>query len=175
VFFLADVQAGVGPFLAIFLLSSLHWNAGKIGVVMTIAGVATVVARAPFGTLIDWTRWKRGLIVIAAITVALGAVAMSLFPNLWLVSAAQTAIGSADAIFPAAIGAISLGIVGPELFTRRVGRNEAFNHAGNAFYRDRRRRCRPYSGDARRVVAGRGTGGDERPGGACDQPPLDRP
>ena len=42
-------------------------------------------------------------------------------------------IGSADAVFPAAIGAISLGIVGPAVFTRRVGRNEAFNHAGNAF------------------------------------------
>jgi MFS family permease len=58
---------------------------------------------------------------------------MSLFPNFWLVTAAQTVIGSADAVFPSAIGAISLGIVGPEMFTRRVGRNEAFNHAGNAF------------------------------------------
>ena len=132
-FFLADVQAGVGPFLAIFLLSSQHWDAGKIGVVMMIAGVATVAARAPFGALIDWTRWKRALIVIAAVAVAAGAVTMSLFPNFWLVTAAQTVIGSADAVFPAAIGAISLGIVGPELFTRRVGRNEAFNHAGNAF------------------------------------------
>jgi len=132
-FFLADVQAGVGPFLAIFLLSGQHWDPGKIGVVMMIAGVATVAARAPFGALIDWTRWKRALIVFAAVAVALGAVAMSLFPNFWLVAAAQTVIGAADAVFPAAIGAISLGIVGPQLFTRRVGRNEAFNHAGNAF------------------------------------------
>jgi MFS family permease len=132
-FFLADVQAGVGPFLAIFLLSSQHWDPGKIGVVMMIAGVATVAARMPFGALIDWTRWKRALIIFAAVAVALGAVAMSLFPNFWLVTAAQMVIGSADAVFPAAIGAISLGIVGPELFTRRVGRNEAFNHAGNAF------------------------------------------
>jgi MFS family permease len=100
---------------------------------MMIAGVATVTARTPFGALIDWTRWKRALIVIAAVTVAVGAVAMSLFPNFWVVVAAQAVIGSADAVFPAAIGAISLGIVGPELFTRRVGRNEAFNHAGNAF------------------------------------------
>jgi MFS family permease len=100
---------------------------------MMIAGIATVAARAPFGALIDWTRWKRALIVIAAITVAVGAVAMSLFPNFWVVAAAQAVIGSADAVFPAAVGAISLGIVGPELFTRRVGRNEAFNHAGNAF------------------------------------------
>jgi hypothetical protein len=31
-----------------------------------------------------------------------------------------------------AVAAISLGIVGRGLFSRRVGRNEAFNHAGNA-------------------------------------------
>ena len=132
-FLLADVQAGVGPFSAIFLLSSQHWDAGKIGVVMMIAGVATVAARAPFGALIDWTYWKQALIVIAAVAVAAGAVVMSLFPNFWLVAAAQIVIGTAEAVFPAAIGAISLGIVGPALFTRRVGRNEAFNHAGNAF------------------------------------------
>jgi MFS family permease len=132
-FFLADVKDGLGPFLAIYLLSSQHWDAGKIGVVMMIAGVATVVARTPFGALIDWTRWKRGLMVVAAVAVAVGALAMSLFPNFWLIAVAQAAIGSADAIFPSAIGAISLGIVGPKLFTRRIGRNEAFNHAGNAF------------------------------------------
>jgi MFS family permease len=131
-FFLADVKDGLGPFLAIYLLSSRHWDPGEIGVVMMIAGIATVAARAPFGALIDWTRWKRALVVIAAVTVAVGAVAMSLFPNFWVIAAAQAVIGSADAVFPAAVGAISLGIVGPELFTRRVGRNEAFNHAGNA-------------------------------------------
>jgi MFS family permease len=132
-FFLADVKDGLGPFLAIYLLSSQHWDPGKIGVVMMIAGVATVAARTPFGALIDWTRWKRGLMVAAAVAVAGGALAMSLFPNFWLIAGAQAAIGSADAIFPSAVGAISLGIVGPKMFTRRVGRNEAFNHAGNAF------------------------------------------
>jgi hypothetical protein len=34
-------------------------------------------------------------------------------------------------VFPAAVAAISLGIVGPAGFTARVGRNEAFNHGGN--------------------------------------------
>jgi predicted MFS family arabinose efflux permease len=132
-FFLADVKDGLGPFLAIYLLSSQHWDPGKIGVVMMIAGVDTVVARTPFGALIDWTRGKRGLMVVAALAVAVGALAMSFFPNFWLIAGAQAAIGSADAVFPSAIGAISLRIVGPKMFTRRVGRNEAFNHAGNAF------------------------------------------
>jgi predicted MFS family arabinose efflux permease len=97
-FFLADVKDGLGPFLAIYLLSSGHWDPGEIGVVMMIAGIATVAARAPFGALIDWTQWKRELIVIAAVTVAVGAVAMSLFPNFWVVTAAQAVIGSADAV-----------------------------------------------------------------------------
>jgi MFS family permease len=132
-FFLADVKDGLGPFLAIYLLSSQHWDPGKIGVVMMIAGVATVAARTPFGAFVDWTRWKRGLMVVAAVAVAVGALAMSFLPNFWLIAVAQAAIGSADAIFPSAIGAISLGIVGPKMFTRRIGRNEAFNHAGNAF------------------------------------------
>jgi MFS family permease len=89
-FFLADVKDGLGPFLAIYLLPSRHWNPGEIGVVMMIAGIATMAARGPFGALIDGTRWKRALIVIAAVTVAVGALVMSLFPNVWVDAAAQT-------------------------------------------------------------------------------------
>ncbi len=131
-FLLANVKDGLGPFLAVYLVASQHWDAGKIGIVMMIAGIATVIARAPVGALIDWTHWKRSLIVAASSTVAAGAVAMSLFPTFLPVAAAQTAIGVADAVFPPAIAAISLGIVGPAGFTRRVGRNEAFTHAGTA-------------------------------------------
>jgi predicted MFS family arabinose efflux permease len=132
-FFLADVKDGLGPFLAIYLMSSQHWDATRIGIVMMIAGIATVVGRAPFGALVDWTTWKRGLIAVAAAVVAAFAVVMSLFPYFWPVAIAQTVIGASDAVFPSAIAGISLGIVGHKAFTRRVGRNEAFNHAGNAF------------------------------------------
>jgi MFS family permease len=131
-FLLANVKDGLGPFLAVYLLASQHWDAGKIGLVMMIAGVATVLARAPVGALVDWTHWKRGLIVLASATVAAGAVVLSLFPTLMPVAIAQAAIGIADAIFPSAVAAISLGLVGPKAFTRRVGRNEAFTHAGTA-------------------------------------------
>ena len=59
-FFLADVKDGLGPFLAIFLMSSQYWDAGRIGVVLTIAGVATVLARGPGGALVDAVHWKMG-------------------------------------------------------------------------------------------------------------------
>ena len=131
-FFLADVQGGVGPFLAIYLMGSQHWDAGRIGVVLTIGGLATVVARGPAGALVDAVRWKRALIALAAATIVATAAAMALFPAFWPVAFAQGLTGVSDAVFPAALAGISLGIVGRQHFTRRIGRNEAFNHGGNA-------------------------------------------
>jgi MFS family permease len=130
-FFLADVMGGVGPFLAIFLTSSQHWDPGAAGIALTIGGVATVLARGPCGALVDAVPWKRTLIVVSAAAVAGAAIAMTLFPSFWPIAAAQCINGIADAVFPLAVSAISLGIVGRRGFTARVGRNEAWNHAGN--------------------------------------------
>jgi hypothetical protein len=131
-FLLANVKDGLGPFLAVYLLATQHWDASKIGVAMMIAGIATVAAHTPVGAFVDWTHWKRGLIVLASATVAVGAPSMSFWPTFLPVAVAQTAVGIADAVFAPAVAAISLGIVGPSAFTRRVGRNEAFTHAGTA-------------------------------------------
>src|SRR6267154_2296083 len=130
-FLLGNVKDRHGPFLAIFLMSSQHWDAGKIGIVLTISGVATAVARGPFGALVDAVRWKRTLIAVGVLRVGIAAVAMALIPTFWLVAIAQVLTGAADAIFPSALAAISLGIVGRKMFAHRVGRNEAYNHAGN--------------------------------------------
>jgi MFS family permease len=130
-FLLGNVKDGLGPFLAIFLMSSQHWDAGSIGIVLTISGVTTAVARGPFGALVDAVRCKRTLIAVGVLVVASAAVAMALIPTFWPVAIAQVFTGAADAIFPSAVAAISLGIVGRKMFTHRVGRNEAFNHAGN--------------------------------------------
>ncbi|MBV8751372.1 MAG: MFS transporter [Hyphomicrobiales bacterium] len=132
-FLLADVKDGLGPFLAIYLMSSEHWDPARIGIIMTIGGIATVAARTPAGALVDRTTFKRGVIVAAAAMVAVGAAMLSLWPQFWPAAAAQTLIGLCDAAFPPAVAAISLGVVGRHGFTARVGRNEAFNHAGNAF------------------------------------------
>jgi len=130
-FLLGNVKDGLGPFLAIFLMSSQHWDSGSIGIVLTISGVATAVARAPFGALVDAVRWKRTLIALGVLAVAIATVTMALIPTFWPVAIAQMFTGVADAIFPSAVAAISLGIVGRKMFTHRVGRNEAYNHAGN--------------------------------------------
>jgi MFS family permease len=130
-FFLADVTGGVGPFLAIFLTSSEHWDAGRAGIALTIGGLATVLARGPCGALVDAITWKRTLIVVCTGVVAAASITMTVYPKFWPIALAQALNGIADAIFPLAVTAISLGIVGRRGFTVRVGRNEAWNHAGN--------------------------------------------
>ncbi len=48
-----------------------------------------------------------------------------------MILGSQATIGVASAIFAPAIAAVSLGLVGHARMSRRTGRNEAFNHAGN--------------------------------------------
>ncbi|MGA7326575.1 MAG: MFS transporter [Rhodomicrobium sp.] len=130
-FFLADVTGGLGPFLAIYLMYSRNWNAGQIGIVLTIGGIATVAALGPAGAVVDGVSWKRTLIAVCAAVVAAAAVGIALDTRFWTVSLSMGASGIADAVFPIAVTAISLGIVGRSAFTGRNGRNQAWNHAGN--------------------------------------------
>lgn len=127
----ADVQTGVGPYLAIYLLASRHWNPAHIGLAMSAMGLASMVAQTPAGALTDRLRQKRWMIVAASLVVAIGCLWIVTRTTLTEVIAAQALIGSTATIFPASIAAITLGLVGPSRLARRMGRNEACNHAGN--------------------------------------------
>ncbi|EWY40274.1 MFS transporter [Skermanella stibiiresistens SB22] len=131
-FFLADVRDGLGPYLAIYLLTVQHWDEASIGLVMSIAGIAGIVAQMPAGALVDASRNKRGIVIAAALLVTLGSITLPFLPGFTLVALMQAITGAAGAVFQPAVAAITLGIVGPKAFARRVGRNESFNHAGNA-------------------------------------------
>ena len=131
-FFLADVRDGLGPYLAIYLLTVQKWDEASIGLVMTIGGIAGLLAQTPAGAFVDRTTAKRLVVVAAAILVTVASLALPFLPHFVPVAIAQILTGAAAAIFVPAVAAITLGIVGPKAFTRRVGRNESFNHAGNA-------------------------------------------
>ena len=129
-FFMADLQAGIGPFLGIFLLAH-GWQSGLIGSVMTIGGVAGMIMTIPAGALIDATKRKRFYVVISAIFTILASGIVLFTQEFWLVSISQVATAIAgSAIGPAIIG-ITLGIVKQKGFNRQNGHNQAFNHAGN--------------------------------------------
>jgi predicted MFS family arabinose efflux permease len=129
-FFLADVQTGVGPFLAIYL-AGYKWNEQSVGLALTVGGIAGILMQTPVGALVDRLRSKRALIAAGIVALAAGALLIALAPAFWPVMSAQVLIGGASSIFGPAICAISLGIVGRHLFDRRQGRNQTFNSAGN--------------------------------------------
>src|SRR5271155_5549470 len=71
-FFLADVQTGVGPFLAIYLAGN-GWNEQKVGIALTVGGIAGILTQTPAGALVDQVRSKRALIGSGVVALALGA------------------------------------------------------------------------------------------------------
>jgi MFS family permease len=129
-FFMADLQAGIGPFLGIFLLAH-GWKSGPIGTVMTIGGVAGMLMTAPAGALIDATSRKRMYVVISAIFTAIASAIILFSQNFWLVSISQAATAIAGAVIGPAVIGITLGITRQAGFNRQNGRNQAYNHAGN--------------------------------------------
>jgi len=129
-FFLADVQTGVGPFLAIYL-AGYGWNEQRVGIALTVGGIAGIVAQTPAGALVDRVHSKRALIAASIVALAVGALLIALAPTVWSVMAAQILIGATSSVFVPAICAVSLGIVGRHLFDARQGRNQSFNSAGN--------------------------------------------
>ncbi|SEO02681.1 MFS transporter [Pseudomonas sp. NFACC39-1] len=131
-FFLADVRDGLGPYLAIYLLAVHRWEPASIGVVMTVAAIVGLVAQAPAGALIDRVRSKRTVVAAAALLVTLACLVLPFTSSFGLVALTQAVSAVAASVFAPAIAAISLGITGARAFTRRTGRNETFNHAGNA-------------------------------------------
>ncbi|MCV7412889.1 MFS transporter [Mycobacterium florentinum] len=127
---MADMSAGMGPFLGV-LLQSRGWSTGAIGAVITLGAIVGMVAVAPAGAFVDATTRKRACVIAVAVcTVTASALILS-SRQFWVVAAAQAAMCIAGAtIAPALIG-ITLGVVGQAGFTGQNGRNQASNHAGN--------------------------------------------
>ena len=133
-FFMADVNTGIGPFLAIYLTATRHWDPASVGAVVAAQSIASVVAQAPAGWLVDRSTQKKWLLIGGALIVAAGCVGIVLARTMAAEIAVQIAIGLSAAVFPPVLAAIALGIVGKAKLSRRAGRNEGFNHAGNVFF-----------------------------------------
>lgn len=129
-FFLADVQTGLGPFLAAYLASS-GWAPGRVGFALTLSGIITVVLQTPAGAFVDKVRAKRTILAVGVAVLACGALLLSYSTASWTVYLAQTLIGGAAPFLAPTLAAITMGLVGTKLFDRQFGRNQSFNSAGN--------------------------------------------
>ena len=129
-FFLADVQTGLGPFLAAYLVAS-HWTPSAALYALTVGGLMTVVLQTPAGGIVDQARRKRLIVVAGSLVLGLGAMLLAWKTSKVAVYSAQVLIGGAAPFLAPALAAITMGLVGQRDFARQFGRNQAFNSAGN--------------------------------------------
>lgn len=130
-FFLADVETGVGPYMATYFVSARHWNPAQVGLVLAAQKIASVVAQGPAGTAIDETARKKWLMAGASLVIGVGALLIPVLRSSGMQAVDQVVVGISTAVATPLIAAISLGIVGRQALGRRIGRNEGFNHSGN--------------------------------------------
>lgn len=129
-FFMADMQAGIGPFLGIFLAAH-KWRTGMIGTVMTLGGVAGMIVTIPAGALIDQTSRKRTYIIVSGLFTVLASTLILASQNFWVVAGSQVATAIAGAAIGPGVAGITLGMFRQRGFNDQNGRNQAWNHAGN--------------------------------------------
>ncbi|MGA2953473.1 MAG: MFS transporter, partial [Caulobacteraceae bacterium] len=126
-FFMADMQAGIGPFLGVFL-QQRGWATGAIGLVMTLGGMAGMVVTAPAGALVDATRRKRLFVILSGLFTVLASSLIWVSQAFWVIAGSQIATAIAGAIIGPAVVGITLGLARQRGFNRQNGRNQAFNH-----------------------------------------------
>ena len=129
-FFLADVQTGLGPFLAAYLAGA-GWDPGRVGMVLTLGGILPLLLQTPAGALVDRARSKRWVLCAGVLVLAVGAILLSISARPWSVYTSQILIGGAGPFLGPTLAAITMGLVGVKLFDRQFGRNQSFNSGGN--------------------------------------------
>ncbi|KIG01914.1 MFS transporter [Caballeronia concitans] len=129
-FFAADVQAGAGPFLGIYLQEH-GWSPHLIGIVLTLGAIVGVLVTAPAGALVDATYRRRSLVVGASALTIAAACFFWLSRGFWPIALSQIATAVAGSLMGIALTGLTLGVGGRENFDRLYGRTQVANHAGN--------------------------------------------
>jgi hypothetical protein len=79
IFFLADVQTGFGPFIAVYLTTQ-KWTQVEIGLVLSIGGMVGLIGQMPGGAIVDAARSERLVAGLAVATIGVSALDMRLWP-----------------------------------------------------------------------------------------------
>ena len=65
-FFVADLQTGFGPFLAVYL-STQKWNQADIGLILAVGSLAGLASQLPAGWFVDMAPSKRRVAMLAVV------------------------------------------------------------------------------------------------------------
>jgi MFS family permease len=129
IFFVADIQTGFGPFVAVYLTSQ-KWSQVDIGFLLTVGGLVGLVCQAPCGALVDAARSERALAAVALAAIGASALAFAIWPIFAVALASRAVLAIASCTLGLALVAISVGLASERGVSARLGRNAAFASAG---------------------------------------------
>jgi MFS family permease len=130
IFFLADVQTGFGPFVAVYLTSQ-KWTQVDIGLVLSMSGIIALIGQMPGGALVDAARSERLVAAFALGGIGAAALSYALLPIFPVVATAAALHAAASCVLGPCIVAMTLGLVGHAAIGERLGRNARFASIGN--------------------------------------------
>jgi len=132
-FMAADIPNGFGPFLAMYLRHSLNLNPAFIGMVLASTTLSNLVMQIPLSAWLDHCRYKQRVIAAILLVSGLSIFVLTHSHHLKVLLGVQLLVGASWVLYQPAINSISVGLVGTKQLSKRLSRNEAFNHSGNFF------------------------------------------
>ena len=130
--FVANIQTGFGPFIAIYLASQ-GWTQTAIGLALSLGTIAAMASQLPAGAVVDALHNKATSPPAPVwLSSPSSALLFAVFPIPLFVYAAEILHAFASCMLGPAIAALSLAIVGQHALGQRLGRNARYASIGNA-------------------------------------------
>jgi MFS family permease len=130
-FFVADLQTGYGPFIAVYLTTH-SWTQAELGLALGVGSASAMLAQVPAGLLVDAMRSKAVAAGAALVGIGMSSMLLAWSPAFWPVLLAQSVQGFASCMLNPALAALTLGLVSRAAVAERLGRNARFAAIGSA-------------------------------------------
>ncbi len=128
--FVANIQTGFGPFIAVYL-SSQSWTQTSIGLALSIGTVSSMVSQVPAGALVDLMPNKTRVAAFSVVVFTVSALMFAIHPIPLFVYLAEILHGVSSCTLGPATAAMSLVIAGRFGMGLRLGRNARYAAIGN--------------------------------------------
>ncbi len=128
--FVANIQTGFGPFIAVYL-SSQSWTQTAIGLALSIGTVSSMASQVPAGALVDAIENKTRVAAFSVLVFTASALMFAVHPIPLFVYLAEILHGISSCTLGPAIAAMSLALAGRFAMGVRLGRNARYAAVGN--------------------------------------------
>jgi MFS family permease len=128
--FVANIQTGFGPFIAVYLTSQ-SWTQTSIGLALSIGTVAAMASQVPAGALVDAMPNKTRVAAFSVLAFTACALMFAIYPIPLFVYLAEILHGLSSCTLGPATAAMSLVIAGRFGMGKRLGRNARYSAIGN--------------------------------------------